>query len=74
MTGNIEAGARIGVNVTILPMVRIGARSLVGSGAVVTKDIPPDVVVYGNPAQVGRSIYDLGCPVDLRERPYEPPA
>jgi acetyltransferase-like isoleucine patch superfamily enzyme len=70
----IEAGAQIGVNVTILPMVRIGARSLVGSGAVVTRDIPPDVVVYGNPARIGRSIYELGCLVDLRERPYEPPA
>lgn len=69
----IEDGARIGVNVTILPMVRIGARSLVGSGAVVTRDVPPDSVVYGNPARVRGSIYDLGCPVDLRERPYEPP-
>jgi acetyltransferase-like isoleucine patch superfamily enzyme len=70
----IEAGAQIGVNVTILPMVRIGARALVGSGAVVTRDVPPETVVYGNPARVGRSIYALGCPVDLRERPYEPPA
>ncbi len=70
----IEAGAQIGVNVTILPMVRIGARALVGSGAVVTKDVPPDTVVYGNPARPGRSIYELDCPVDLRERPYDPPA
>ena len=70
----IEAGAQIGVNVTILPMVRIGARALVGSGAVVTRDVPPATVVYGNPARPGRSIYDLGCPVHLRERPYEPPA
>ncbi len=70
----IEAGAQIGVNVTILPMVRIGARSLVGSGAVVTRDVPPETVVYGNPARPVRSIYELGCPVDLRERPYDPPA
>ena len=70
----IEAGVQIGVNVTLLPMIRIGARSLIGSGAVVTRDVPPDVVVYGNPARVAGSIYDLGCPVDLRERPYEPPA
>ena len=69
----IEAGAQIGVNVTLLPMVRIGARALVGSGAVVTRDVPPETVVYGNPARVGRSIYALGCPVDLRERPYDPP-
>jgi len=70
----IEAGAQIGVNVTILPMIRIGERALVGSGAVVTKDVPPGVVVYGNPARVERSIYELGCPANLRERPYEPPA
>ncbi len=70
----IEAGVQIGVNVTLLPMIRIGARSLIGSGAVVTRDVPPDVVVYGNPARVTGSIYDLGCPVDLRERPYEPPS
>jgi len=69
----IEDGVQIGVNATILPMVRIGARSLVGSGSVITKDVPPDSVVFGNPARVRGSIYDLGCPVDLRERPYDPP-
>ncbi len=70
----IEEGAQIGVNVTLLPMIRIGARSLIGSGAVVTRDVPPETVVYGNPARPVRSIYELGCPVDLRERPYDPPA
>lgn len=70
----IEAGAQIGVNVTIVPMVRIGARALIGSGAVVTRDIPPATVAYGNPARVHGSIYDIDCVVDLRQRPYEPPA
>jgi acetyltransferase-like isoleucine patch superfamily enzyme len=69
----IEDGVQIGVNATILPMVRIGARSLVGSGSVITRDVPPDTVVFGNPAKVRGSIYDLNCPVDLRERPYDPP-
>jgi len=69
----IEEGVQIGVNATILPMVRIGARSLIGSGSVITRDVPPDSVVYGNPARVRGSVYELGCPVDLRERPYEPP-
>lgn len=68
----IEEGAQIGVNVTILPMVRIGARSLIGSGSVVTRDVPPDTVVYGNPARPAGSIYELDCPTDLRDRPYEP--
>ncbi|MDP6669494.1 MAG: DapH/DapD/GlmU-related protein [Candidatus Krumholzibacteria bacterium] len=69
----IEDSVQIGVNVTILPMVKIGARSLVGSGAVVTRDVPPDSVVFGNPARVRGSVYDLDCPVNLRDRPYDPP-
>jgi acetyltransferase-like isoleucine patch superfamily enzyme len=48
---HIEAGAQIGVNVTILPYVRIGAGTIVGAGAVVTRDLPPGVVAYGNPAR-----------------------
>ena len=46
----IEPGAQIGVNVTLLPHVRIGAGSLIGAGSVVTRDIPPGVVAFGNPA------------------------
>lgn len=48
----IENGAIIGANATLLPGVRIGARALVGAGAVVTKDVPPGAVVVGNPARV----------------------
>jgi acetyltransferase-like isoleucine patch superfamily enzyme len=67
----IRAGAKIGVNVTILPYVNIGERSLIGSGAVVTRDIPPESVVYGNPARVHGSIKDLTCVTDIRDRgPY----
>jgi len=44
----IKQGAQIGVNVTILPFVTIGERALVGSGAVVTKDVPPATVFFGN--------------------------
>jgi acetyltransferase-like isoleucine patch superfamily enzyme len=49
---HLEKGVQVGVNATILPYVRIGAGSLVGSGAVVTKDVPAGVVVAGNPAKV----------------------
>jgi acetyltransferase-like isoleucine patch superfamily enzyme len=55
----IERGAQIGVNVTILPHVRIGAGSLVGAGSVVTRDIPPGVVAFGNPAIVRRGVAEL---------------
>jgi len=42
----------IAANVTVLPGVTIGARSVIGAGSVVTKDIPADVVAAGNPARV----------------------
>lgn len=66
----IQAGAQIGAGVTILPFVTIGRRALVGAGSVVTKDVPAETVVAGNPARVRRSIYELGCPVDLTDHPY----
>ncbi len=47
---SIGAGAQIGVNVTILPFVRIGAGALIGAGSVVTRDVPAAVVAFGNPA------------------------
>lgn len=46
----ICAGAFIGINATILPKVIVGANSVVGGGAVVTKDVPNNTVVAGNPA------------------------
>ena len=52
----IKRGARVGVNVTLLPEIVVGEESLVGAGAVVTKDVPPGALVIGNPARiVGRA-------------------
>ncbi len=48
---HVKQGARIGVNVTILPGVVIGEEALVGAGSVVTKNVPPRTVVAGNPAR-----------------------
>jgi acetyltransferase-like isoleucine patch superfamily enzyme len=70
----IRSGAQVGCNVTILPMVTVGRRALVGAGSVVTRDVPPETVVAGNPARPLRSIYDLGCPVELTDHPYHRPA
>jgi acetyltransferase-like isoleucine patch superfamily enzyme len=68
----IKRAAQVGVNVTILPFVTIGEEALIGAGSVVTKDIPPRAVVYGNPARVVATIDALRCVVDppLVERPY----
>lgn len=42
-------GASIGANATILP-VHIGENAMIGAGSVVTRDVPADSTVYGNPA------------------------
>jgi len=52
----IRKGASIGSSVTILCGVTIGAGSIVGAGSVVTKDIPDNVIVAGNPAKIIRKI------------------
>jgi maltose O-acetyltransferase len=54
----VEAGAFLGANVTVLPGVRIGARSFVAAGSVVTGDVPPATLVGGVPARVLRAIGD----------------
>ncbi|WP_151822115.1 WxcM-like domain-containing protein [Acinetobacter oleivorans] len=46
----VEQGASIGGNATILPGIKIGRNALVGAGAVVTKDVPENAIVVGNPA------------------------
>jgi acetyltransferase-like isoleucine patch superfamily enzyme len=66
----INKGAQLGINCTILPKVVIGEYSVIGSGSVVTKDIPAGVVAYGNPAQVVCDIGDLKCSSGLRDKPY----
>ena len=51
-TTTIRRGASLGANATILPGVTVGAGAMVGAGAVVTKDVPANAVVFGNPAQI----------------------
>jgi len=48
----IRFGARIGVNVTVLPKITIGREALIGAGAVVTNDIPDFAIAFGTPAKV----------------------
>lgn len=46
----IDDGCYIGANATILPGIEVGSNAIVGAGAVVTKNVPPDTTVVGNPA------------------------
>jgi len=50
----VKAGASIGTGTTILPNVSIGENAIVGGGSVVTRDVPANAVVAGNPAKVLR--------------------
>jgi UDP-2-acetamido-3-amino-2,3-dideoxy-glucuronate N-acetyltransferase len=56
----VRKGASIGANATILPGLVIGQHSMVGAGAVVTRNVPPYAVVVGNPARIVR--YDKSLP------------
>ena len=68
MTGPVVGrGAQLGVNVTVLPYVRIGPGCLVGAGSVVTRDLPPGSLVYGSPARVHGRREDVE-PIELRVR------
>lgn len=52
----LKKGCSIGANATIVCGVTIGEYALVGAGSVVTKDVPPYALVYGNPAKVHGSV------------------
>jgi acetyltransferase-like isoleucine patch superfamily enzyme len=52
----IRRAARVGGGAVLCPGVEIGEEAFVGAGAVVTKDVPPRVVVVGNPARVLREV------------------
>src|SRR5512145_3045224 len=60
----IRRGARVGGGAILCPGVEIGEEAFIGAGAVVTKDVPPRVIVVGNPARVLRDV-----PADQLLRP-----
>src|SRR5579862_6830677 len=52
----IKKGASIGSGTTLLSNVVVGENAIVGAGSVVTKDVPPNSIVAGNPAKVLRTV------------------
>jgi len=60
----VKKGASIGSGATILANVTIGEDAIVGAGSVVTKDVPANTIVVGNPAKVLRQI-PLRTPIEL---------
>lgn len=57
----IEEGASIGSSVTLLCGIKVGKRAIIGAGSVVTRDVPENAVVAGNPARIIR--YLINQPV-----------
>jgi acetyltransferase-like isoleucine patch superfamily enzyme len=53
---HVEKGASIGSSATILCGITIGENAIVGAGSVVTKNVPPNTIVAGNPAKIIRRI------------------
>ncbi len=52
----VRRGASIGSGCTILANLTIGENALLGAGSVITKDVPPNTIVVGNPAKIVRKI------------------
>lgn len=65
--GLVGYGAAVGGGAVILPGVRIGRMALVGSGAVVTRDVPERGIVVGNPARLRAFACDCGHTLALRQ-------
>jgi UDP-2-acetamido-3-amino-2,3-dideoxy-glucuronate N-acetyltransferase len=55
----VKKGASIGSSATLLGNVTIGENAIVGAGSVVTRDVPPNTIVAGNPARVLRTIKEV---------------
>jgi UDP-2-acetamido-3-amino-2,3-dideoxy-glucuronate N-acetyltransferase len=64
----VQKGATIGANATILCGIVLGEYSFIGAGAVVTKDVKPFALVYGNPAKQEGWVSKLGYALSFNEK------
>ncbi len=63
----IEAGASIGANATLLGGITVGARAMIGAGAVVLRDVPAGAIMVGNPARMIGSVADNASVQEMGE-------
>jgi len=66
----IEDGVSIGANATIICGHKIGKYAMIGAGSVVTKDIPPYALAYGNPAKIRGYVCEMGHKLEKKEGKY----
>ncbi len=52
----IKKGASVGSSTTLLAGITVGEKAIVGAGSVVTRDVPPNTIVAGNPARILRKV------------------
>jgi UDP-2-acetamido-3-amino-2,3-dideoxy-glucuronate N-acetyltransferase len=62
----VKAGASVGANSTLLPGVIVGEGAMIGAGSVVTRSIPPNAIVVGNPARITGYINTQALNTDLQ--------
>ncbi len=65
----VKRGASIGSGATLLCGVTVGENAVVGAGSVITRDVPADTVVAGNPARVLRAVQQEDSPAQAALRP-----
>lgn len=69
----IRRGASIGANATILPGLEVGTGAMVGAGTVVTRSIPPNAIVTGNPASIVGYVDNIDLPDEVTILPAAAP-
>jgi acetyltransferase-like isoleucine patch superfamily enzyme/dTDP-4-dehydrorhamnose 3,5-epimerase-like enzyme len=68
----VRKGASLGANATILAGLEIGANAMVGAGAVVTRSVPPNAIVVGNPARIKGYVSADSANTDLLKQSLHP--
>ncbi len=61
----VKKGASIGSAATLLSGITVGEHAIVGAGSVVTKDVPPNIIVAGNPAKIIRKLDNKGTKLKI---------
>ena len=63
----VEDGVSVGANATIVCGIKLGANCMVGAGSVVTKNVPPHALVYGNPARIHGWVCQCGTGLEKKD-------
>ena len=63
----LKRGASVGANATLLCGITVGARSMIGAGTVVTRDVPAHALIVGNPGRVVGRVCDCGARLNGRD-------